>query len=346
MKALLYYNRRDIRLEELPRPEVLENQVLVRVTDAGLSQTQINEFIEGPFIISPEPNKLTGMGLPLIPCQEYGGEIVEAGSAVSSEQLGKSVAILPLVYCGECEHCKSGNVHFCTNKAYHGLAGAHGGFCEYSAVNVENVIEVENKSLLTFVEPLLVAVHSYHRYGKSLKNKKVLILGAGAVGISCAAVWRKMGAETLTIYDHLPNRLAKAERLGFTVGQEQRALHNQFDVVIDAAGKDPLHESQAFEQAPAFLKPGGIVISIGTYFFPMSVIPIETLVEEKSHVPSYMYDMKDVQLLKSLLPELDTDFESLITRVPFDRIIEDGYYQAELDRDTFVRIVTSVERTE
>lgn len=346
MKALLYYNRRDIRLEELPRPDILADQVLVKVTDAGLSQTQINEFIEGPFIISPEPNKLTGMGLPLIPCQEYGGEVVETGADVSSAWFGKSVAILPLIYCGECEHCLSGNVHFCSNKAYHGLAGAHGGFCEYSSVNIENVIEVENKSLLTFVEPLLVAVHSYHRYGQSLNSKKVLILGAGAVGISCAAIWQKMGAEGITIYDNLPNRLAKAALLGFDVVKDAQVLRNQFDVVIDAAGKDPLHEEQAFEIAPTFLKPGGIVISIGTYFFPMSVIPIETLVEEKSHVPSYMYDMKDVQLLKSLIPELDMDFESLITRVPLDRIVEEGYYQAELDRDTFVRIVTSVEDAE
>ncbi|MDG3086100.1 alcohol dehydrogenase catalytic domain-containing protein [Vibrio hannami] len=343
MKALLYYNRRDIRFEELSVPKVEPHQVLIKVTDAGLSQTQVNEFIEGPFILSPEPNALTGMGLPLIPCQEYGGDIVEVGDQVSKQWIGKTVAVLPLVSCGMCEHCEAGNVHFCTHKAYYGLAGAHGGFCEYSAVNSDNVIEVENKSLLTFVEPLLVAAHSYHRYGESLENKKVLVLGAGAVGLSCAAVWRKLGAQALTMYDHLPNRLAKAESLGFNVVDTQAQLVSEFDVVVDAAGKDPLHERQAFEEAPTFLKPGGTVISIGTYFFPISVTPVESLVEEKSYVPSYMYNMEDVELLKDILPDLGVNFDSLITRVPFDKLVEEGYYQAELDRDTFVRIVTSVE---
>lgn len=342
MKSLMFYARRDIRIEEVPKPRPTDDEVLIRVTDAGLSQTQINEFIEGPFIINAEPHPITGVGIPMIPSQEYGGEVVEAGSKVSPHWLGKRVAVLPLLYCGECDYCNAGHIHLCRDKAYYGLVGAHGGFCEYSAVKVANIIEVEDQSLLTFVEPLLVAIHAYYRYGKPLEGKRILILGGGAIGLSCAAIWRQMGAEHLFIHDPLPNRLKMAEQCGLQAIHSSEALANGFDVVIDAAGKDPLNREQAFEQAPRYLKPGGAVVSIGTYFFPMSVVPIELLADEKSHIPAFMYDLDDVALLRELLPVLDFPFAELITHISFDDLIQQGYYQAELDRDPFVRLVTCV----
>lgn len=347
MKSLMFYARRDIRIEETPKPVPAEDEVLIRVTDAGLSQTQINEFIEGPFIINTEPHPLTGVCTPMIPSQEYGGEIVEIGRRVSPHWLGKQVAVLPLISCGQCEQCQTGHIQLCPDKAYYGLVGAHGGFCEYSAVRVANVIEVGDKALLTFIEPLLVAIHALQRYGHNqnnhtIKDKQVLILGAGAIGLSCAALWQYMGAKQLFVYDPLPNRLKKAAECGLQVAEHPGSLTGKFDVVIDAAGKDPLRRHQAFEQAPHYLKPGGAVISVATYFFPMSVIPIELLADEKAHIPAFMYNLSDIDLLRQILPQLDFPFASLITQIAFEQLIQDGYYQAELDRDPFVRLVTCV----
>ncbi|WED20544.1 alcohol dehydrogenase catalytic domain-containing protein [Vibrio sp. JC009] len=341
MKALMFYDRRDIRLEDIPVPSLKDDEVLIRVTAAGLSQSQISEFIEGPFILNSEPHPKTGVGIPMIPSQEYGGTITEVGNGVLQDLIGKTVAVLPLIYCGECEDCKAGNVYYCKEKAYYGLVGAHGGFCEYSAVKADNIIEVHKPELLTFVEPLLVATHSYNRYKQDISDKKVLILGAGAVGVSCAAFWKKMGAKSLHLYEHLPERLSKAKACGIDVIENMEDIRQEYDVVIDAAGKDAFHTTQAFEQAHLFLKPGGNVILIGTYFSPLEVLPLNMLVNEISYVPSYMYDLKDVRLLEEVLHDLDFDFDSLIKRINFDNIVQEGYYQAELDRDTFVRIVTS-----
>jgi (R,R)-butanediol dehydrogenase/meso-butanediol dehydrogenase/diacetyl reductase len=345
MRALLFYGRRDIRIEDISRPVPKEDEVLLKVTEAGLSQTQISEFIEGPYIINNQPHPMTGIGAPLIPCQEYGGEIVEVGSTVAKSMMGKQVAVLPLIYCGRCKNCLAGNVHYCSQNAYYGLVGAHGGFCEYSAVNVNNVIEVEDRSLLSFVEPLLVAAHSFNRYQKDVTGKKVLVLGAGAVGLSCAALWQKMGAKSLTIYDNLPNRLKIATNSGLHTVNDTQELMGQFDVVIDAAGKDPASQKQAFELAPDYLKQGGTLILIGTYFFPLELVPAQMLVTETTYLPSYMYDLQDVDLLRTILSELDFPFSNCIKRVAFDDIIQEGYYQAELDKDTFVRIVTSVDES-
>ncbi|USD66468.1 alcohol dehydrogenase catalytic domain-containing protein [Vibrio sp. SCSIO 43136] len=343
MKSLQFYARRDIRLEDIPKPEPSDNQVQIRVTDAGLSQTQVNEFIEGPFIISNVPHPKTGIGVPIIPCQEYGGEVVQVGAGVDPSWLGKTVAVLPLTYCGKCDFCLAGQVNQCSELTYHGLVGDHGGFCEFSVVDESNLLEVDpNKpELLTFVEPLLVGVHAYHRYGQPLDNKKVLILGAGAIGMACAAVWQTLSRCEITLCDYLPKRLDAAKALGFSAIANSDVTPWGFDVVVDAAGKDIYHDSQAFEQAPSFVRPGGCVMSLGTYFFPMQVTPIETLATEVSHIPSFMYNQQDVEVLKSILPDINIELDRLITRVAFENLIQDGYYQAELDRDAFIRIVTS-----
>ena len=72
MKALKFYTQRDIRIEDIEIPKVGDDDVLVKVTDAGISQTQVNEFVEGPFLIDKV----------LIPSQEYGGIVVDVGKKV------------------------------------------------------------------------------------------------------------------------------------------------------------------------------------------------------------------------------------------------------------------------
>jgi len=95
MKALFYYDQRDVRLEQIEIPEPNENQVLLKVLDVGLCQTQINEFIEGPFIINKDKHKITGKAIPLIVGHEFGGIIEKIGKNIKDDSLiGKQVEVL------------------------------------------------------------------------------------------------------------------------------------------------------------------------------------------------------------------------------------------------------------
>lgn len=342
MLALRYYGQRDIRLEEVPTPEPKEGEVLIKVTHAGFSQTQVNEFIAGPFIINKSPHPLTGKAIPLIPCQEFGGIVEEVGYGVDKEILGKQVSVLPLVSCGKCEFCRKGEENLCDKLAYHGLLGLDGGFAEYCVVKRENIFPVEEKSLLTFVEPLLIGFHSLNRYRKleSSEGKKVLVMGAGAVGISVATVWKLEGKSQVFMSEILPNRKRKAEEFGFELLSEEELKKQSFDVVIDAAGMDPLlGERQAFIEGQNYVRKGGVFLDVGTYFHFVSIVPASLLLREINLITSITYNSCDVEQLKNFLETNTLSFEALIEEIPLSRIVEDGYYRAEVDKDSFVRLV-------
>jgi (R,R)-butanediol dehydrogenase/meso-butanediol dehydrogenase/diacetyl reductase len=334
MKALKFYTQRDIRIEDIEIPKVGDDDVLVKVTDAGISQTQINEFVEGPFLIDKV----------LIPSQEYGGKVVDVGKNVDKNLIGKQVAILPLVSCGKCEYCLDGKENFCDEMKYHGLLGLDGGFCEYSVVNKNNIFEVEKKELLTFIEPILVGIHSANIYlslFKSLKNKKVLILGAGAVGISVAAVYRDYFSSDVYINDLLPLRLKRAKQAGFKTLQKNE-LKREFDLVIDAAGMDTLVDNPAVIEGFNYLKKGEVLINIGTYFHNVSFIPSSILINEHKLLESIIYNSKDVKILKDVVESISIDFNHFIEYEDFDNIVEGVYYRSEADKDSFTRLVVRI----
>lgn len=340
MLALRFYDQRDIRLEEIPKPKPQKNEVVIKVTDAGISQTQINEFVEGPFLINKEPHPLTGKAAPLIPCQEYGGKIVEVGENVDNALIGKQVAILPLLSCGECAYCKNNQENLCDKMAYHGLLGADGGFCEYSAVHKDNIFFVENKELLTFIEPILVAIHAAHKVKKiqTLKNKSILVLGAGAVGVSVAAVFRDYFGANVVVNDILEARLKRAKNAGLDTIVKSK-ISKKYDIVVDAAGMDTLVDMPAIVEGMNYLKKSSPLLNIGTYFHPISFIPSKLLVNEHCLMESIVYNSKDVALLADVIKSLSVDFGCFIEYIALEDIIEDGYFRAEVDKESFTRIV-------
>jgi len=342
--ALRFYNQRDIRLENLKKPKPKKDEVLIKVTQAGISQTQINEFIEGPFFINKDPHPLTGKAIPLIPCQEYGGVIEDVGKDVDRSLIGKQVAVLPLISCGKCEYCLKGKENLCKSMAYHGLLGLDGGFAEYSVVKVENIFPVEKEELLTFIEPILVGMNTFdiyrHYNGKEdFKSKKILILGAGPVGISVGGVWRDYAKADVVINDILSYRMKKAAEVGFRTVEKKELNKDSFDVVIDAAGMDPLSTESAIVEGIGYIKKGGFLISVGSYFHPVEFIPSELTFNEKNIISSMAYSLKLINELPEVLKSLKINFKTLIQEIPLEKIIEEGYYRAEVEKESFVRIV-------
>ncbi|MGP8331895.1 MAG: alcohol dehydrogenase catalytic domain-containing protein [Methanosarcinaceae archaeon] len=339
MKALVYYGNRDIRLENVPQPEPGPDELLIKVTDAGLCQTQVNEFIEGPFIINTKPNPLTGKAIPLIAGHEFGGVVDTAGSEGSQSFVGTRVAVLPLLNCNTCEWCRSGRENFCNSMAYYGLAGADGGFAEYAVVRTNNVLPVSDSAIITFVEPLLVALHAVAKIKSDLGGCKVLVMGAGAIGIAMASVLTFVCEAAVSITDILSKRRQRAKAAEFHV-VEQNALSKCFDIVIDCAGSDPYSgKHPALLEGCQYLLKGGTLLVIGTYFHPLTFVPVQMLIDEYILINSYLYNNADVVRLKETITSLKTDFSLFIDDVPLERIIEDGYYRAEVDKDSFTRLV-------
>ncbi len=338
MRALFFHNQRDLRHNDIAIPPLKDNQVRLKITAAGLSQTQVNEFIEGPYIINTQAHSLTGIGAPIIPCQEFGGKIDKLSSNLDASWLGKQVAVLPLLSCGHCPACSSGNNNLCSQVAYMGLLGAHGGFAEYAVVDKDNLYPCEREDLLTFIEPILVSIHAAQRYGKEIAGKKVLVIGAGAVGCAMACVWSYHFHAKVSIQDQLPQRLSRAKLLGLNTCDEVDA--DTFDIIIDCAGKNLDSDDSAIIKALHLAKPGGTAINVGTYFHPVSFVPAAVLAREVNLITTFLYNPQDLAKLPQVIRSLDAvKFEPLIEPIFLSNLIEEGYYRAEIDKDSFTRLV-------
>lgn len=344
MKTLQFFGNRNLKYVDVPKPSPAAGEVLIRVTDAGLSQAAVAEFIEGPFIASEEPHPLTEKGMPIVPCQEFGGIIESVGEGVNAECIGSQVAVLPAIVCGTCDNCRAGKDNLCESLAYRGLLGADGGFSEYVCVPSGSTFPVEKASWLNLVEPLLVATHAVSTIPKDKRRGQVLVLGAGCVGLCVAAVLKDIHGLDVALSDPLDNRLSVARSLGFKVLEYEslQSVHGTYPIVVDAAGKELKHQQQPLDLAIDLCAPGGSVVGVGTYFITVDLLPAKFLFSEKSLLPSFAYTSADVTELRHTINQITVDFDRIYTRIPFDRLIEDGYFQAEMDRNVFTRIVTSI----
>lgn len=338
MKALLYYGQRDIRLSSVTIPEPQQNEVLIRVTGAGLCQTQLNEFIEGPFLINSKTFSSGNLQRPIVVGHEFGGVVEKSGSRQNEALVGKQVAVLPLLSCGRCPACAQGMENMCEALSYYGLLGADGGFAEYACIRAENVYPVKDAASVTFIEPALIALHAARKIAEYAGMKKICILGAGPIGICTAAIFRDFLNGNVTLCEPLSGRLGRARQAGFNVCTPSE-LNEKYDVVVDCAGNTASMEKTALTEGLRYLKGQGILLLIGTYFHPISIIPSLLQVYEQKIVTSYLYDLSDISLLGAVLAALQVDFSTFNHSIRLENIIEDGYYRAEVDTDSFTRLV-------
>ena len=337
VKALLYYGQRDIRLEEIAVPKCGPDEVRIKVTHSGISQTHINEFIEGPFIINADPHPVTGHKIPLIPGHEFGGTIEAVGDPSNEHLIGQQVAVLPRISCGECYTCQQGKENICEQLVYIGLAGAHGGFAEYAVVDKRNTFPVEDTALMSFVEPILVGIHVGRMLGTDLHKCSTLLLGAGGVGISVATVLKYYYGMDITIADFLPNRLSIAAAEFETIHKDD--IEEKYDIVIDCAGSDPASQETALLESFKYVHTGGTILSVGVYFHPVTFVPATLTLAEIQLRSSFAYSPQDEQLLPEVLAAIPIKFEQFIEEVSLEDLVEEGYYRSEVDKDSLIRIV-------
>jgi threonine dehydrogenase-like Zn-dependent dehydrogenase len=193
---------------------------------------------------------------------------------------GTPVAVLPVVHCGACDRCLAGCGAQCRNAlaAMYGIT-LDGGLSDEVWVHpscptpLPAGVPLEDACL---VEPLAVALHGLHRAGV-VEGMRILVLGAGPVGLCTVAAARHVGAD-VHVEGHRPNRAAAAERLGGTL----RTI-GDYDVVIDAAGTQ-----SSLDRATELARPGGTVGILGTFWDPVA-LGLAVQMKELTLVPSFTY---------------------------------------------------------
>jgi len=352
MKAIRYYDKKNLKLEKVPIPEIKDNQVLIKVKRSTLTQTLLNEYMYGPILVNKEPHPITKKGLPLILGNCFGGIIEDAGKNVPSEAIGRKVSVLPLKSCGNCRFCQMGEDNLCENIAYYGLIGLDGGLAEYVAVDFENVFFMDEYTddKLTIIEPLLISLNAHfslkrHKLYKEGTPQKVLILGSGMLGISLAIVWNILSPEDrVYINDLYSSRLAKASELFWQSDifvnpiSKEKLRYNYYDIVVDTAGIEPLSVKPAFLEGLRYLRKGGIILTLGMYYNSIEIPFTEFFVNHKNFFNNAFYSKNVIPELTYVLNRINFDFDNVSEKIGLDEVLTEGIFKLQLDKDYFLRL--------
>jgi len=197
MKAQVFYEPNDMRLENVPIPQIAADEVLVRVKACSICGSDI-AYYYGASSLETE----NGKG-PLILGHEYTGEVVEVGDIPKSMGLftpGDRVVLDPVQYCNACDVCFRGQTNLCENKAVLGVS-ANGGFAEYSKSKYTGVhplpdnVSYEDGAL---TEPLACASYGIKNLAVEPGNFCV-VMGPGAIGLMMLQLAKSYGAGTVVL---------------------------------------------------------------------------------------------------------------------------------------------------
>lgn len=251
-----------LEMAHRPLPTIAENEVLVRVRAASICGTDLHIFNWDSWSASR-------VHPPLIVGHEVCGDVVERGRLVETPQVGDFVSLESHVVCNYCPYCRTGQGHLCENTQLIGV-DRDGGFAEYIAIDAQNAwpnppdLPLE---IAVLQENFGNAVHT--AFAVDLRAKKVLVTGAGPVGLMTIAVARAIGARSVYATDISPYRIEFAKRMGADLALDANSA-SVIDEIMDATdgeGVDVLLEMSgapsAIAQGFTLLKPGGDAALLG-----------------------------------------------------------------------------------
>lgn len=299
-----------IEFEDVPIPEPLPGQVLLRVSRIGICGSDVHVY----------HGTHRHVNYPLIQGHEVTAEIVEVGNEVWDFSIGQRVTVQPQSYCGKCYQCTHGNYHICKNLKVMGFQ-LPGCACEFIVVPAQKLIALPanlSSDHGALIEPIAVAVHALGRTG-SIRSKKVLVLGAGTIGNLVAQTAAGLDAESVIVTDlsnfrlELAGRCGVAHCLNSSKSDVSRKIEDIFgadraDVIFDCAGV-----TATMQQATDSSRKGTDIVIV-------AVFPSDTVVDlgavqrrELRLIGTHMYQKKDFELGIDLLKSGKIMLEPLIT---------------------------------
>jgi len=281
MKAAVLHGARDIRIESYRQPELHAGMVLLRSRRVGICGTDLHYYEHG-YNATFVPDR------PFILGHELTGEVAAVASDVQVLKPGQRVAVNPARSCGFCDYCKGGQINLCRKTIMLGSASTtpptDGALAEFLTVRADQchlLPEDMDDGAGAMMEPLSVALHAVKRAG-TVSGKRVLVTGAGTIGLLVAMTARAFGAVPVAVSDPVSARRLKAIELGVDVALDPAAhdLHDQvreltdlgFDMVFEASGA-PAALRAAFD----LVRPGGTIVQIGTVGTADIPIPVNQL---------------------------------------------------------------------
>jgi L-iditol 2-dehydrogenase len=279
VKALVLKSYMDLQVEDVPKPGVEADEVLIRVRACGICGSDVHGM-----------DGSTGRRIPpIVMGHEAAGEIAEVGAGVSAWKAGDRVTFDSTIYCGICWHCKRGEVNLCENRRVVGVScqdyRQNGAFAQFIAVPARilyRLPEGVSYEQAALVEAVSVAAHAVGR-SPVKPGCTAMVVGSGMIGLLVIQILKARGCAQIIAVDPDPERLALARKFGATttldsasadVAGTARKLASGMgvDVAFEAVGL-----SATVKTALDSTRKGGSVVLVGN-LSPTVDLPLQSVV--------------------------------------------------------------------
>ncbi|ELZ19947.1 sorbitol dehydrogenase (L-iditol 2-dehydrogenase) [Halosimplex carlsbadense 2-9-1] len=253
-----------MELQELERPSIDPDEVLVNVHSAGVCGSDAHAY--------EYDNGYEWIQIPRIMGHEYSGEVVEVGADVDAFRAGDKIIEEPIHDCGDCFQCKNGQPNVCQNFS---ITGMHrdGAYAEYVAVDPSNLHAVPEAVPLrhaAITEPTSIATRAVLDQSTTRPGDDVLVEGPGPIGVLIATVADSLGANVVVsgLDQDAEYRLPLLNDLGIeTINVQAESLDGRTDAVTGGRGFDVVFDSTGHHSgigtAVEQVRKGGQIVVVG-----------------------------------------------------------------------------------
>lgn len=299
MKSARYYGVRDVRFEDVAKPEYGNDDVLIKVAYAGICGSDLHIYNRGMFIAN----------IPEIMGHEFVGIVESVGNNITNFKAGDKVTANPMVVCDDCYPCNIGYGKSCENLGFIGEVRP-GCFAEYITMPESSLVHIPNNAELrqmALVEPLAVALNVCER--ASLKTMdKLCIIGAGPIGLLTVLVAKNLyGIDDIVVMGRSQARLDLASKAG--ARETTNDISNyRFNKIIETAGKE-----QTINSAINSIVPNGDICVVSVFEDDIT-LDMNTLVSKEANVHGCnVYENRHLEEAASVIAQNKLDVELLIS---------------------------------
>lgn len=351
MKAAVWHDRRDVRVEDVAEPSSPPaGQVKVEVAWCGICGTDLHEYLGGPLYIPADgPHPLTGAQAPIILGHEVAGTIVDVGPEVTAFQEGDRVALCPIIGCLECEWCRAGLMGLCPKIAFLGISWHSGGLSRYA--NVYDYMCYKLPPEVSFevgamVEPFAATVRAVQQ-AEVQPGDTVAIVGSGPIGLMALQAALATGPGQVVAFEPAAKRQELAHEMGATavIDPTHQDPVEAIRALTDGAGADVVIECAGVEPtgilAARVARRRGRIVVMGVFEEPAPLDYTDLVYGEKTvkgSMGGYGVFDKAIQMMA------DGEFkgESLITgQIGVDDIISGGFDALIKHKEENVKILVA-----
>lgn len=315
MKSIVFNGPKDIAVEENPFPQLQENEVLIKVSHSGICGTDLNIYA------GAHPRAAA----PLILGHEFSGTIAKGNKEFEE---GLPITVRPLISCGNCRPCKTGQNHVCESLKLYGIDAA-GGMAEYVKVTADKVHVIPKELSMkvgALIEPLAVGVHAVRRSGFEA-GMTTVVFGGGTIGMCVASVLQLLNAGKVIVVEINEFRRNLAKELGMlTIDPINEDVESKVREYTNLNGADQVYDCAAHPSVMPHLTKAaavqGKIVIVGAYKKPAEFNFLEVMFKELELVGTRVYTAEDFDSAIELVNK-NYPFEKLITRVfPVDQAQE------------------------